>query len=101
MPGQDTDNSVQVSFIPSFHRIKPVLANYPSLSFNNSFWTLGQSILANIPVYKLGLLAVQTHYEVVVKADVLICGQPKSAIIPLPIACMSIQKRIRILYKSG
>ena len=28
----DTDNSVQVSFIPGCHRLMPVLANYPSLS---------------------------------------------------------------------
>ena len=30
---EDTDNSVQGSFIPGFPMVKPVFANYPSLSF--------------------------------------------------------------------
>ena len=57
--------------------------------------TVRQNILANIPVYNLGLMAAQTHYEGVVKAVVLLCREPKWAIISLPVACISIQKRIR------
>ena len=37
MSHQDTGYSVQVSFIPSSHRVKPALANYPSLSFCRFF----------------------------------------------------------------
>ena len=37
MPHQDTRYSVQVSFTLGCHRVKPVLANYPSLSFSRLF----------------------------------------------------------------
>ena len=37
MPHQDTGYSVQVSFIPDSHSVKPALANYPSLSFCRFF----------------------------------------------------------------
>ena len=92
------DNSVQVSFIPGCHRLMPVLADYPSLSCVYSSVTDRQNILAIIPVYNLGRGSVN-HYEVVVKAIVLLCRQSKLAIISL--ACISVQKRIRILPKSG
>ena len=95
------DNSVQVSFIPGCHRLMPVLADYPSLSHVvYSSVTVRQNILAIIPVYNLGRGSVN-HYEVVVKAVVLLCRQSKLAIISLQIACISVQKRIRIFPKSG
>ena len=93
------DNSVQVSFIPGCHRLMPVLADYPSLSCCIFFLNVRQNILAIIPVYNLGHGSVN-HYEVIVKAVVLLCRQSKLAIIPLQIACISVQKRIRILSKS-
>ena len=37
MPHQDTGYSVQVSFIPGSHMVKPVLATNPSLSFCRFF----------------------------------------------------------------
>ena len=77
----------------------PVLADYPSLSCCIFILTVRQNILAIIPVYNLGIGSVN-HYEVVVKAVVLLCRQSKLAIIPLQIACISVQKRIRILPKS-
>ena len=69
--------------------------------FVDSFVTVGQNTLAKTPVYSLGLVAAHTHYVAVVKVDVLLYGQPKSVIIQLPVSCISIQKRIRILSKSG
>ena len=37
MPYQDKDNSVQVSYILGRHRLTPILANYPILSFCRFF----------------------------------------------------------------
>ena len=94
------DKSVQVSFIPGCHRLMPVHADYSSRHVVYSSVTVRQNILAIIPVYYLGRGSVN-HYEVVVKAVVLLCRQSKLAIISLQIACISVQKRIRILPKSG
>ena len=94
------DNSVQVSFIPGCHRLMLVLADYPSLSCCIFSVTVRQNIPAIIPVYNVGRGSVN-HYEVVVKAVVILCRQSKLAIISLQIACISVQKRIRILHKSG
>ena len=94
------DNSVQVSFTPGCHRLMPVLADYPVSHVVYSSVTIKQNILAIIPVYNLGRGSVN-HYEVVVKAVVLLCRQSKLAIISLQIACISVQKIIRILPKSG
>ena len=92
MAHQVTGYSVHVSFIPDPHGVKPALANYPSLSFFYSFVNVGQNTLAKIPVYSLGLVAALTNYVVVVKADVVLCAQPKSVIFPLPIPFFLIQK---------
>ena len=51
---KSSDNSAQVSFIPGCHRLMPVLADYPSLSFVDSSVSVRQNILAIIPVYNLG-----------------------------------------------
>ena len=83
------DNSVQVSFILGCHRLMLVLADYPSLSC----WTVRQNILAIILVYNLGRGSVN--------AVVLLCRQSKLAIISLQIACISVQKTIRIVPNSG
>ena len=89
------DNSVQVSFIPGWY-----LQTIPVSHVVYSSVTVRQNILAIIPVYNLGRGSVN-HYEVVVKAVVLLCRQSKLAIISLQIACISVQKGIRILPKSG
>ena len=94
------DSSVQVSFIPGCHRLMPVLADYPSLSCCRIFRDCQTKCTGYLPVYNLGRGSVN-HYEVVVKAVVLLCRQSKLAIISLQIACISVQKRIRILPKSG
>ena len=57
MSHQDADNSVQVSAIPGCHRLMPILANYPSPQVVDSSVTVRHNILANIPVYNLGLVA--------------------------------------------
>ena len=62
--------------------------------------TVRQNILAIIPVYNLGRGSVN-RYEVVVKAVVLLCRQSKLANNLLQIACILVQKIIRILPKSG
>ena len=51
------DNSVQVSFIPGCHRLMPVLPTIPISHVIDSSVTVRQNILANIPVYNLGLVA--------------------------------------------
>ena len=57
MSHQDTDNRYRFSFIPGCHRLMPVLANYPVSHVVDYTVTVRQNILANIPVYNLGLVA--------------------------------------------